>query len=372
MIATADFDERAAYVTLALVPGIGPIRLERLKRALGSYGRALSARASLLEAVPSMNRAAASAVAAADRTVGPRAVEATAGLGGFLLTPFDPDYPELLRHHSSPPALLFGRGRRDLLGRAAVAIVGSRHPSSYGITVTRTAAAGAARAGLTVVSGMARGLDAVAHWAALEAPGDTIGILGNGLGVIYPAANRALYQRVGEAGLLLTEYPPGERPNGGSFQRRNRLISGLAAATLVVEATLESGALITANTAVEEGRDVLAAPGQITSRTSAGTNRLIRDGATPYLELDDLLSRFAEIPLTVRQEARSAAGRDPIHARLTADVRRVYDLLDSTSRTLDALVDELRIPPGDVIAAISELELGGLVESDGHAFRRAP
>ena len=372
MIATDDFAERTAYVTLALIPGIGPIRLDRIKRALGSYRRALTAPASLLEAVPSMNRAAASAVAAADRSLGPRAVEATGQLGGFLLTPFDADYPELLRHHSSPPALLFGLGRREVLTRPAVAIVGSRHPSSYGIAVARTTASGAARAGLTIVSGMARGLDAVAHWAALEAPGDTIGILGNGLGVIYPAANRTLYQRVGEAGLLLTEYPPGERPNGGSFQRRNRLISGLAKATFVVEATLESGALITASTAADEGRDVLAAPGQITSRTSAGTNRLIRDGATPFLELDDLLSRFDEIPLAVRQEVRSAAGRDPIHARLTADVRRVYDLLDSTSRSLDALVEELRIPPGDVIAAISELELGGLVESDGAAFRRAP
>ena len=372
MIAPLDFDERTAYVSLALVPGIGPIRLERLKRALGSYARALTSPIVLLEAVPSINRAAAAAIHAADRTVGPKAVKETERLGGFLLTPFDTDYPDLLRHHSSPPALLFGRGRRELLGRSGVAIVGSRHPSSYGITVTRIAAAGAARAGLTVVSGMARGLDAVAHWAALEAPGDTIGILGNGLGVIYPAANRTLYQRVGEAGLLLTEYPPGERPNGGSFQRRNRLISGLAQATLVIEATLESGALITANTAAEEGRDVLAAPGQITSRTSAGTNRLIRDGATPYLELDDLLARFEELPLAVRQQARSEAGRDPVHARLTADVRRVYDLLDSTSRTLDALVEELRIPTGDVIAAISELELGGLVESDGSAFRRAP
>ena len=151
-----------------------------------------------------------------------------------------------------------------------------------------------AQAGVVIVSGMARGLDAVAHTAALDAGGATIGVLGNGLGVIYPAANRALYERVASDGLLVTEFPPGERPNVGSFPRRNRLISGLSRVTVVVEAAVGSGALITAGAALDQGREVMAVPGNITSPLSAGSNRLIRDGAAPVLEPADLLQHFPE------------------------------------------------------------------------------
>ena len=147
----------------------------------------------------------------------------------------------------------------------------------------------AAGAGIVVVSGMARGLDAIAHQAALDAGGATIGVLGNGLGVIYPAANRELYAGVGQHGLLLTEFPPGERPGVGAFPRRNRLISGLARVTVVIEAAQGSGTLITVGTALAQGRDVMAVPGNITSATSVGTNRLIQDGAEPLIELADLL-----------------------------------------------------------------------------------
>ncbi len=160
--------------------------------------------------------------------------------------------------------------------------------------MARALAWGAASAGLAVVSGMARGLDAVAHTAALDSGGATIGVLGNGLGVIYPTANRVLYQRVAANGLLLTEFPPGERPTAGSFPRRNRLISGLARVTVVVEAAEGSGALITAGTALDQGREVMAVPGNITSPSSVGANRLIRDGAEPLLSSDDLLAHYPE------------------------------------------------------------------------------
>ncbi|MHB1329234.1 MAG: DNA-processing protein DprA, partial [Gemmatimonadales bacterium] len=249
-------------------------------------------------------------------------------------------------------------------------VVGSRHPTSYGIEVTAALAAGLSQAGIVVVSGMARGLDAVAHWAAVRNGGLTVGVLGNGLGVIYPAANAALYQRVGEEGLLLTEFPPGERPHAGSFPRRNRLISGLARVTVVVEAAERSGTLRTASAALDQGREVLAVPGPITSRTSVGTNQLLRaSGAGPYLQLDDVLAFFPEVkaPTSINGSGPSLAAA----AALREDLRLVFDALDGAVRTVDGLADELRLEPATVLRAVSELEIVGLAEAGAGGFRRA-
>ena len=194
--------------------------------------------------------------------------------------PTDPEFPAILRHIPEPPPVLFVQG--DLGAARAAGCSPSWGAETTPPTARRPVVESrgeAAAAGVVVVSGMARGLDAVAHAAALDAGGATIGVLGNGLGVIYPAANRLLYQRVAEGGLLLTEFPPGERPHVGSFPRRNRLISGLARVTVVVEAAEGSGALITAGAALEQGREVMAVPGPVTSPQSVGPNRLIRDGA---------------------------------------------------------------------------------------------
>jgi DNA processing protein len=249
--------------------------------------------------------------------------------------------------------------------------VGSRDHTSYGGEVARALAWGVASAGLTVVSGMARGLDAVAHDAALDAGGGTIGVLGNGLGVVYPSANARLYQRVAGRGLLLTEFPPGERPTAGSFPRRNRLISGLARVTVVVEAAEGSGALITAGTALEQGRDVMTVPGNITSPSSVGANRLIRDGAEPLLCSDDLLAHYPE---AVRPAEGFAAGpptTQPLPDRLAPDDRAVAELLGAEPLPLEDLVGRSGRPPQDVLAVLSALEIAGVVEQlAGRMFRR--
>ncbi len=268
--------ERAAYVALALTPGIGPSRLQAILDVCHTATGALSAPFAFLRSIPGISAAAATAIASTDPASGVRAVEAAQRVGGRTLIAVDPEYPELLRQIPDPPPLLFVLGDLSLLERPAVAIVGSRDHTTYGAEVARALAWGLGSGGIVVVSGMARGLDAVAHAGALDGGGGTIGVLGNGLGVVYPAANRALYQRVAERGLLLTEFPPGEKPTAGSFPRRNRLISGLARVTVVVEAAEGSGALITAGTALDQGRDVMAVPGPITSPSSVGTNRLIR------------------------------------------------------------------------------------------------
>src|SRR3954470_2145545 len=289
-------EERLAYLTLTQVPGMGPVRLKALLSAFSTAMGAYSAPFDFLGTLPGVSCALATAMKATPLEVGRKTAEEAERLGAGILVPEDDTYPDLLRHIADPPPVLFTLGDQALFLRPAAAIVGSRDHSNYGAVVCRSLASAAAGAGVVVVSGMARGLDAVAQTAALDTGGTTIGVLGNGLGVIYPAANRTLYERVARDGLLVSEFPPGERPHAGSFPRRNRLISGLSRVTVVVEAAAGSGALITAEFALEQGREVMAVPGNISSAVSVGTNRLLRDGATPLLEPSDLLQHFSGLP----------------------------------------------------------------------------
>jgi DNA processing protein len=363
--------QRAAYVALALTPGIGPSRLHAIVKACHTATGAFSAPFAFLCSIPGLTPAAASAVAAGDIEVGVRALEETARLGGRVLILQDPEYPELLRQIPEPAPVLFLLGDLSLLARPAVAVVGSRDHTAYGGEVARAVAWAAASAGLVVASGMARGLDAVAHDAALDAGGATIGVLGNGLGVVYPAANAGLYRRVVERGLLVTEFPPGERPTAGSFPRRNRLISGLARVTVVVEAAEGSGALITAGTALEQGRDVMAVPGNITSARSAGVNRLIRDGAEPLLDALDLLAHYPEAVRPAEALAARPPVTQPLPDDLTAQDRAVAEILGAEPMALEDLVGRSGRPPQDVLAVLCALEIAGVVEQQpGSRFRR--
>ncbi len=347
-------DERLAYLTLALVPGAGPARMRTLLAACGSPSGALAAPFAFLEQVPGVTRALATAVTEARVENGQTVLETLDRDGGLLLLPGDPGFPSSLADLAEPPLALFACGRLELLSRPAVAIVGSRDHTAYGGDVCTALATGAATAGLVVVSGMARGLDAVAHQAALTAGGGTIGVLGNGLGVVYPAANRKLYEAVRRAGLLITEHPPGERPHAGAFPRRNRLIAGLARVTVVVEAAVGSGALITANEALEQGADVMALPGPVTSPTSVGTNRLLRDGALMFLELADLMARYPEV-----SPAKAVAAAPPADPGTATG--QVLSLLESGPRQADEIAATLRLPTGQVLSLLGTLEVQGLV-----------
>lgn len=362
-------DPRAAWVALALTPGIGPQRFAALLAACETPLGALSAPFAFLCTIPGISRACATAIKETREEDGVRVLEAAQQLGAELLLPGDTLFPPVLMQIPDAPVLLFGQGDLGLLSRPAVAIVGSRDHTAYGADVCRAVAGRAAGAGLAVVSGMARGLDAVAHQAALDAGGATIGVLGNGLGVIYPAANRGLYERVAGSGLLLTEFPPGERPHAGSFPRRNRLISGLARVVVVIEAAESSGALVTVESALAQGKEVLAVPGPITSRTSVGANRLIRDGAAPLLDADDLLNLYPAVILSRAAPApppRVAAGRTDAEQRLLAE-------LAPAGTHLDQLVAVLNRPVGDVLAALLDLELAGFIEQlPGRIFRPSP
>ncbi|HEY0737990.1 MAG TPA: DNA-processing protein DprA, partial [Herpetosiphonaceae bacterium] len=215
--------------------------------------------------------------------------ERVTAAGVRLISRDDPDYPPLLAQTSNPPFLLYVRGTLTELDRWSVAVVGTRQASTYGKEVTRKLVAGLVSSGITVVSGLALGIDAVAHSAALAAGGRTLAVLGSGVDQIYPQTNYNLGTAILQQGALLSEYPVGTLPTATNFPPRNRLIAGLSLGVLVIEAAAKSGALITAQFAAEQGRDVFAVPGNIFSQRSEGTHRLIKDGATLVSSVDDIL-----------------------------------------------------------------------------------
>jgi DNA processing protein len=263
------------------------------------------------------------------------------------------EFPALLRAVHDPPPGLFVRGSAELelLARPAVAVVGARSCSSYGASVARTLARALGAAGLVVVSGLARGVDAEAHRGALEAGGTTVAVLGCGIDRDYPASHAELARRISEEGLVVAEYAPGVEPAPWRFPARNRIIAGLCAATVVVEARERSGALITADLALEEGREVFAVPGEITSALSAGTNDLLKLGASPLTRAADVLSCFGIEP------APGPAERSPLLELLPASAD---DLVRLTGR-----------PAAEIARELVELELAGLAIAADGVYRTA-
>ena len=270
---------------------------------------------------------------------------------GYRFVP-RPRLPPLLRAIHDPPPGLFLRGDAELalLEQPAVAIVGARQCSGYGATVARSLGRELAAAGLVVVSGLARGVDAEAHRGALDARGRTIAVLGCGVDRDYPAANAELARRVAATGLVVSEYAPGVEPAPWRFPARNRIVAGLCAATVVVEARERSGALITADFALEEGREVFAVPGEITSALSAGTNGLLKLGATPLATANDVLASFG-----LEADAALPEDRD--------------GLLDLLPASADELVRKTGRPAAEIAQALVELELAGAVAAHAGVYR---
>jgi len=270
-----------------------------------------------------------------------------------------PGYPALLKELYDPPARLYLRGGpADLLDLPAVAIVGARSCSAYGAQVARELARELGAAGAVVVSGLARGVDGEAHRGALAAGGLTVAVLGCGIDRDYPRAHASLAGRIAQSGAIVSEYPPGIEPSPWRFPARNRIVAGIAGATVVVEARERSGALITADFALELGREVFAVPGEITSALSAGTNDLIRQGATPLLTADDVL------------EALGLERSPPrVPDSLSAGARALLGPLSETARTLDELGRLTGLESPAMAAALTELELAGLVAAADGLYR---
>ena len=298
--------------------------------------------------------------AAFKRTFDPDAELARLSALGFrFVARSDAAFPALLdRIHDPPPGLfLRGDAETDLLARPAVAVVGARACSAYGRQVARSIGRDLAAAGLVVVSGLARGIDADAHRGALESGGPTVAVLGCGIDRDYPAANRELARQIGAAGLVVSEYAPGVEPAPWRFPARNRIVAGLCAATVVVEARERSGALITADFALEEGREVFAVPGEITSALSAGTNALLRLGANPLTRAADVLESYG-----IEAAAPAAIEVGPVAATVLARIREGAAGADELARATG-------LGAGELAAALSELELAGATEMEEGIYR---
>lgn len=278
--------------------------------------------------------------------------------GITLLTWDDSNYPANLRQVEAPPPVLFVQGEVTEQDLAAVALVGTRRASAYGREVAHMIATELVHHGITVISGLALGIDAIAHKAAVDAGGRTIAVLGSGVDQVYPAQNRDVARAICNNGALVSEYPLGTRPEANNFPPRNRIISGLSRGVIVVEAGQRSGALITATFAAEQGRDVFAVPGSILHPGSMGCNQLIRQGAIPFLSVNDLLDHLDFTVLQAQQTVRQSTPTDPLEAQLLA-------VLSREPCHIDDIVRRLTLAPAQVSSLLTLMELKGLVRQVG-------
>jgi DNA processing protein len=361
-------DELAAWLRLATTPGIGRATARRLLASLGAAERVLSADEDTLRALVApdvvelltrRDRRDAEALAATQRWLD--AADADAPRDIVVLG--DPRYPALLLETADPPLLLFTLGRAELLSAPAVAIVGSRSATPQGMDNARTFARFLGDRGLAIVSGLAMGIDGAAHEGGLAGAGGTVAFIGTGIDRTYPARHAALARRIAEQGLVASEYPLGAEPLAGHFPRRNRLIAGVALGTLVVEAAVESGSLITARLAAEAGREVFAIPGSIHSPQSRGCHRLIQEGAKLVETGDDVLRELRLGPHAGAATVRHSTAQPSPFAALAVpdDGDALLSALGHDPVTVDALGARTGLPSNQLAARLLELELAGRV-----------
>lgn len=342
------------WIGFNLVRGIGPVRLRNLLQAFGDIASAWMASESALRAVGLDERALRNLLKVRAQVDLDQVLQKAAELGVKILTWESSEYPTLLAHLPDAPPVLYLRGKLVQDDEWAVAVVGTRKVSPYGRQVAYRLASDLASNGLTIVSGLARGIDSIAHRAAIEAGGRTIAVLGSGVDHIYPPEHRRLAQAIIEQGALISDYPLGTRPEASNFPPRNRIISGLSLATIVVEAGLRSGALITADFALDQGREVFAVPGSILSPSSAGCNRLLRDGAHVLTETRDV---FEVLHLGQIEEKRAAQMALPE----TPTERAVFARLSTEPQHVDELARATELSAATVSSALVLMELKGLV-----------
>jgi DNA processing protein len=351
-------NEKAYWIAFNRVPGIGPARLAALMETCGTIEQAWRAPIQQLKAA-GLDRRTLESLLNMRRTLDledewQRLVQS----GVTLLTWDDADYPHNLRQTPHPPPVLYVRGEVLPGDSCAVAIVGTRRASAYGREVAYTLASELARNGVTVVSGLALGVDAIAHQAVADVGGRTLAVLGSGVDQIYPASNRSVAEAILRHGAILSEYPLGTQPEANNFPPRNRVISGLSLCVIVVEAGERSGALITAKFAAEQGREVFAVPGSILHPGSLGCNQLIQNGAMPLLSVADVLDLLDLERVTAQSEMRTTSSADPGEANLLSH-------LSTEPKHVDELVQELMLVTSQVTGLLTMMELKGLVRQVG-------
>lgn len=367
-------DRADALLRLALVPGLGSITAAKLLSATDHPAECFDWPLHRLQAISGIG------AERARRILDPNGLERVADerarcqeIGATIWTMDDPRYPKDLLRLEDPPLALWVQGEWRPTDRAAVAIVGPRRPSAYGHRQARQLAGGLARLGCCVVSGLARGIDTVAHEATVSTPeGRTVAVLGSGFDHLYPDENAGLAQSIiAGHGAVISEFPCSTRPNQGTFPRRNRIVAALSLAVVVVEATLRSGALITARLAGELGKEVLALPGPVDKAEHEGSNKLLRDGATLVRNLEDIVEEVGPLAGLAQAAGEHAFSEPTVGKALSGREKECYGLLSDEPKSIDDLVAIGGLPASAVQASLISLELKRLVKRAPGGYRKA-
>ena len=356
---------------LSSVPRIGPLKIRALVSHFKDPAEVLNASARDLIKIPGIEKKLASNIvhhkdgeAFADEQL-----RRANKVGARIVTLWDKEYPDILKKIYDPPPFLFVLGKLSSADRSPIAIVGTRSPSAYGQSVAELFSRELAKLGITIVSGLARGIDTIAHATTLKHGGRTIAVTGSGLDVPYPSENKKLMEKITGHGAVVSEFPMGTKPDAPNFPRRNRIISGLSIATLVVESALDGGAMITATTALDQNREVFAIPGNINERRSNGSNVLIRDGrAKLVITLDDILTELRpQLQLDLPK-----SDEPPVEIQLTPVEQTIYALLSNNPLHVDAITELANLSTPDTLVTLLSLEFKGLVRQlPGKFFVRA-
>jgi len=352
-------EEIESLLRLSAVPGVGPNRIRKLYSYFRSFAKVFRASVKTLVTINGIDAKTARNIKEVhEREFVLGQLRRMERSHARLVTFWDDDYPQPLKQIYDPPAFLFVRGNLDPADSYAVAVVGTRSPSAYGKIVAEKLTAGLSQRGVPIVSGLAYGVDTIAHNTSLKAGNRTIAVLGSGVDVIYPAENGRLAGRIAQNGAVLSEFHLGAGPDRSNFPRRNRIICGLSLGVVVVEAGQKSGALITAAMAIEQNREVFAVPGNIDNPLSAGTNALIKQGAVVVTSVEDILDELYP-RLKTQLQAEHEAATD---AALTAEEKSVYDILSHEPLHVDAICSAVKRSPSAVLSLLLTLELNNMVK----------
>jgi DNA processing protein len=355
-------DSREALIALNLIEGIGPVRVRHLLEHFSEPAAILGASTALLRKVPGIGAETAASIVGWERDIDLRGeIEKIEKFGCNIVIQSDENYPELLRQIYDPPVVLYVKGTLLAKDKNGVAIVGSRLTTHYGVETARKLAHQLAYIGVTVVSGGARGIDSAAHQGALHSKGRTIAVLGTGINLVFPAENGELFERIAAQGALITQFPFNRKADKQSFPIRNRIVAGMTLGTVVVEANLTSGALITAGMAVENGRQVFAVPGRIDSPRSKGCHDLIKKGAKLCESAEDILSEFEYLFPGSNRPSKLKEGDAMPAFTLSESEQSVYDTLSNEESSIDEVIRRSGLPPSTASVALLGLEMKRLI-----------
>ena len=352
------FDVRD-LLRLSSVPRIGPLKIRALVSHFGGPAEALAANPRELIKVPGIDKKLASYIAhhKDGEAFADEQLKRLNKSGGRIITQWDDEYPTILKKIYDPPAFLYMLGKFDPADALSIAIVGTRHPTPYGQQIAEQFGKEFAKLGIPTVSGLARGVDTFVHTSTLKASGRTIAVIGSGLDVPYPPENKKLLDKISAKGAVISEFPMGTKPDAPNFPRRNRIISGLTLGTVVIESAEDGGAMITATTALDQGREVFAVPGNITEKRSRGAHKLIKEGRAKLVSnIDDILEEL-QFDTGIKKRGKVQEQKPD----LTLFEQKIYEVISSEPTHIDSIAETAKISPTDALVNLLSLEFKGLV-----------